>query len=101
MPVTVQFKSAVKHNGREYRQNARVALPEPTAARLVAMNVVELVRGSKVPEGFASMVDVFRSIEAKAKKARPPVSPAVREKAEAEKRAFFRRFPWLETATQS
>lgn len=94
----VQFKDAVKHNGMSYRQNERVTLPEPTAARLVALGVAELPGGRRGSPGFEAAVDAFRS--AQAKKVRPTVPKATREKVAAEKRDFFRRAGWLETATQ-
>jgi hypothetical protein len=100
MPL-VQFKSATKYDGKPYRQNERHSCSEARAARLVAMNAAELVHGQTVSAGFNTMVETIRTVRSDLAKARPPVPKAIREKAAAEKCAFFRRFPWLETATQS
>ncbi len=89
MPL-MQFKAATKHNGKTYRMNERVSFPEPSAARLVAMHVAEVVRGQKVSADFASMIQIFRSA---ASKDRPPASKAIREKADAERREVIERHP--------
>jgi hypothetical protein len=97
MPL-VQFKSSTTYDGKSYRQNERLSCSEARAARLVAMNVAELVSGQAVSAGFDALVETTRGVRAKN---RDSVPKATREKAEAERRVLSRRFPWLETTTQS
>jgi hypothetical protein len=95
MPL-VQFKDNAKHAGKSYRQNQRVDFPEVTAARLVSLNVAEVVRGQKVSSGFEAMVSTFR--ESRVKKLAKPTEES-RAKAAAEM-AELRDRPGPRRATQ-
>jgi hypothetical protein len=87
MPL-VQFKGPTKYAGKCYPQNERVDFTEAIAARLVALRVAELIGGRKGSPGFESMVEAFRSADAK--KA-PPPSKEASAKADSELAEFRKR----------
>lgn len=87
--VLVQFKGPTKYSGRTYRQNERVSFPEPTAARLVSLHVAVVVRGERLSDDFAAMVEMFRSAELRKN---PPPSKEARAKAWANAAPEMERF---------